>query len=94
VFFGFVFFSFLLPLSIAEFTGIGRANSPWMANLALCARMAHQGGLVGNSDEFRHPERFSGQTRWDGILLVTFLLLLTKFVRNKFERALLGLQGE
>jgi hypothetical protein len=60
----------------AEFIAVGRANSPWTANLVLCARMAHQDGLVGNSGEFRHPERFSGQTEWDGILLVTFLLLL------------------
>ena len=29
-----------------------------MANLALCARTAHQGGLVGNTREFRHPECF------------------------------------
>ena len=27
-----------------------------MANLALCARMAHQGGLVGNAGEFRNPQ--------------------------------------
>jgi len=27
-----------------------------MANLALCARMAHQGGLVGNIREFRNPQ--------------------------------------
>ena len=36
---------------------------------------------------------FSGQTSRGGILLVTFLLLLTKFVGNKFEQALLGPQG-
>jgi len=54
--------------------------------------MAHLGVRVGNSCKFRHPDRFlSGQTDGDGILLVTFLLLLTKFVWNKFERALLGL---
>jgi len=60
----------------AESITVGRANSSWTVNSALCARMAHQGGLVGNSDGFRHPERFSGKTEWDGILLVTFLLLL------------------
>jgi len=39
--------------------------------------MAHLDGRVGNSDGFRHPDRFlSGQTDGDGILLVTFLLLL------------------
>jgi len=27
-----------------------------MANLALCARTAHQGVLVGNSEEFRYPK--------------------------------------
>ena len=33
--------------------------------------------LVGNTASLRLPECFiSGQTRWDGILLVTFLLLL------------------
>ena len=48
--------------------------------------MAHQGGLVGNSDEFRQPERFSGQTERDGILLVTFLLLL--------KEKLLAVKGE
>ena len=50
---------YLTPLSIAEFAGIGRAISPGKAKLVLCARMAHQDGLVGNSGEFRHPERFS-----------------------------------
>ena len=34
---------------------------------------------------------YRGKLDRDGILLVTFLLLLTKFVWNKFERALLGL---
>ena len=42
-------FVFNPPFSFAEFSAIGRANSPWTANLALCARTAHQGGLVGNS---------------------------------------------
>ena len=37
---------------------------------------------------------YSGQMNRDGILLVTFLLLLTKFVWNKFERALLDPKGE
>jgi len=67
---------FFSPFLFAKFITVGRANSPWTANLVLCARMAHQDRLVGNSDEFRHPERFSGQTEWDGILLVAFLLLL------------------
>ena len=53
-----VFFLFAPPLSIAEFTGIGRAISPGKAKLVLCAWTAHQDGLVGNGDEFRHPERF------------------------------------
>jgi hypothetical protein len=52
-------FRFFVPFLFAEFISVGRVNSPWTANLALCARMAHQSGLVGNSDEFRHPERFS-----------------------------------
>jgi len=34
------------PSSFAEFGGIGSANSPWTANLGLCARMAHQTGRV------------------------------------------------
>ena len=60
-----VFFSlvYLTPLSIAEFTGIGRAISPGKAKLGLCARTAHQDGLVGNSGEFRYPERFSRGNR-------------------------------
>jgi hypothetical protein len=58
VLFGLVFFLFYPPLSFAEFCGIGRVNSPGMANLALCARTAHQGGLVGNTRELRHPECF------------------------------------
>jgi len=62
-YFCFVFSCFLTPLSIAEFTGIGRAISPGKAKLALCARMAHQGGLVGNSGKFRHPKRFSRGNR-------------------------------
>jgi hypothetical protein len=52
-------FRFFSPFLFAELRTVGRANSPPMANLALCARMAHQGGLVGNSVQFRHPERFS-----------------------------------
>ena len=64
---------YLTPLSIAEFTGIGRAISPGKAKLVLCARTAHQDGLVGNSGEFRYPERFfSGQSNKDGFFLVTF----------------------
>jgi len=64
---------FVTPLSIAEFTGIGRVNSPGKANLALCARTAHQGGLVGNTGEFRHPECFiSGQSNKDGLFWVLF----------------------
>ena len=47
------------PLSFAEFSDIGRVNFPWTENLALCARTAHQGVLVGNSKELRHPECFS-----------------------------------
>jgi len=43
-----IFFGFFLltnfPSSFAEFGGIGSANSPWTANLGLCARMAHQTG--------------------------------------------------
>jgi len=34
------------PSSFAEFGGIGSANSPWTANLGLCARMAHQTGAL------------------------------------------------
>jgi len=59
----FCFSLFLTPLSIAEFSGIGRAISPGRAKLVLCARTAHQDGLVGNSGEFRHPERFSRGNR-------------------------------
>jgi len=44
------------PFSFAEFGSIGRANSPWTANLGLCARMAHQTGRVGNAAKFRHPQ--------------------------------------
>jgi len=33
-----------------------------MANLALCARTAHQGGFVGNTGKFRHPKgKWSGR---------------------------------
>jgi hypothetical protein len=59
----FVFSFILIPLSIAEFSAIGRAISPGMAKLGLCARTAHQDGLVGNSGEFRYPERFSRGNR-------------------------------
>ena len=53
------------PLSLAEFFSVGRTNSPWMANLALCARTAHQSGFVGNTGKFRHPECFfSRQVKW------------------------------
>ena len=69
--FRFCFFLFLVPLSFAEFVGIGRANSPWMANLVLCARTAHQDVLVGNTNEFRHPERFSRGKRSGRPFLVT-----------------------
>ena len=74
---GFVFLAFKFPFLFAEFAAVGSVNLPWTANLAQCARTAHLGGRVGNSCKFRHPDRFlSGQTDWDGILLVTFLLLL------------------
>jgi hypothetical protein len=53
----------------AEFLAVGRANSPGKANLALCARTAHQGGLVGNSQKFRHPQG----KRIGAAFLVTFL---------------------
>jgi len=68
---------FLLPFLFAEFAAVGSVNLPGKANLAQCARMAHLGGRVGNSCKFRYPERFSrGKSDRDGILLVTFLLLL------------------
>ena len=51
---------YLTPLSIAEFAGIVRAISPGKAKLVLCARTAHQDGLVGNSGEFRYPAFFLG----------------------------------
>ena len=83
---------FGFPFLFAEFAAVGSVNLPGKANLAQCARTAHLGVRVGNSCKFRHPDCFSsGQTDGDGILLVTFLLLLTKFVWNKFERVLLGL---
>ena len=40
---------FSIPLSFAEGSGVGRVNSPGKANLALRARIARQGGLVGNA---------------------------------------------
>ena len=62
--FSVLFFScFQTPLSIAEFAAIGRAISPGKAKLVLCAWTAHQDGLVGNSGEFRHAERFSRGNR-------------------------------
>jgi len=68
---------FKFPFRFAEVSAVGSANSPWTANLTQCARMAHLSGRVGNSDGFRYPDRISsGQTDRDGILLVTFLLLL------------------
>ena len=62
----FVFVVLLAPLSFAECTGVGRVNSLGMANLALRARIARQGGLVGNTCAFRHPEAFLGanETGW------------------------------
>jgi hypothetical protein len=48
--FDFVFsFDLPFPFSLAEFSVVGRANSPGKANLVLCARMAHQDVLVGNN---------------------------------------------
>ncbi len=41
---GFCFFGVPFPFSLAEFSAVGRANSPWTANLALRARIARQGG--------------------------------------------------
>ena len=72
--FSVLFFScFYTPLSIAEFAGIARVISPGKAKLVLCARTAHQDGLVGNSGEFRYPERFfSGQSDKDGFFFGYF----------------------
>ena len=69
----FVFSFEFVPSSFAELRAIGRANPPGKADLALCARMAHQSGRVGNSPEFRHPERFSRGKRCGAAFLVTFL---------------------
>ena len=44
--------------------------------LALCARMAHQSDSLATRPHSDIPSLFSGQMKWDGILLVTFLLLL------------------
>ena len=61
--FSVLFFRVLIPLSIAESDFVGRVNSPGKANLALRAGTARQGGLVGNNDRFRHPERFFRDNR-------------------------------
>jgi len=75
----FVFLLLVTPLLIAEFTGIGRAISPWKAKLVLCARRtAHQDGLVGNSGEFRRPELFSGLSDKDGFFWLLFLAVEKK----------------
>ena len=42
-------YGFWVPLSFAERSGVGRVNSPGKVNLALRARIARQGGLVGNT---------------------------------------------
>ena len=52
--FSVLFFRVLIPLSIAESDFVGRVNSPGKAR---------QGGLVGNNDRFRHPERFFRDNR-------------------------------
>jgi hypothetical protein len=59
-------FAVKFPFLFAEFSVAGRANSPGKANLVLCARMAHQDGLVGSCGKFRHPECFS-RGKQDGI---------------------------
>jgi hypothetical protein len=42
--------------------------------LALCARTAHQGGFVGNTEKFWNPERFfSGQAMRGGFFWLLFL---------------------
>jgi len=69
---------YLTPLSIAEFAGIGRAISPGKAKLVLCARTAHQDGLVGNSGKFRHPSASLGQSNKDGFFWLLFLAAAKK----------------
>ena len=78
----FVLFLFNFRLSIAEVGGIGRANSPRTANLALCARTAHQGGLVGNTPSFRHPAGAIEQRR---PFLVTLLGCSKRVTRPRCE---------
>jgi len=76
--FWFSFFLTDFPFSFAEFGGIGSANSPWTANLVLCARMAHQDGRVAmlpNSGTRRANE--AGRP-----FLVTFLGCSKKVTRQ------------
>ena len=68
-------YRFVIPLLFAECLGVGRANSPGKANLVLCAWMAHKGGLVGNAQVFRYPERSSRGKR-DGMAFFWSLFLL------------------
>ena len=42
-------YGFCVPLSFADRSGVGRVNSPGKVNLALRARIARQGELVGNT---------------------------------------------
>ena len=56
-----------------------------MANLALCARTAHQGGLVGNTTEFSYPERFSRGKRIGRPFLVTLLGCSKRVTRQRGE---------
>ena len=67
---------FWIPFSFAEWRCVGRGNSPWTANLALCARMAHQSDSLATPRHSGIPSAYLGTNVRDGILLVTFLLLL------------------
>jgi len=50
----------------AEWCGVGRGNSPGMANLALCARMAHQSDSLATRRHSGTPSAFLGanETGW------------------------------
>jgi len=66
-------FVFKSPFSFAETSGTGRVNSPWMANLALRAWTARQGGSLAVTEVSGTPSAFLGANDSGRPFLVTLL---------------------
>ena len=71
-----VYVCFWIPFSFAEWCCVGRGNSPWTANLALCARMAHQSDSLATLHHSGTPNASLGanETGWHSFGYFSFAI--------------------